>query len=365
MKTVFTGREIFHVFAAQKQWQGATRNRNVSFRDNVLFSYAQPIARIVKDKEISGQSVALITSRKFSITTAGHTSAASQALSHFRVFYVPETCAPNNAGTLAHLWGLYKNRVKEYMRGRKLPYWVEETPEGLKPKPSCNPLQELARDVADFAEYFRLEAPEGFAGLGGEMVWREDTRRILAHHAARIAKENTPQAIAKREKDRAKRAAQNAEKNRQETARREAYWKEQEERNAKEDATRAERIEAWRKGGAALFPRDLNTLSHALLRVRGDVLETSHGASVPLKDAKRIFTFLSIAANRHCESNNLLESAKVKLSVGRYSVDEIFENGDFRAGCHAIKYEEAARLAAEIGFTPLQETPEGWRAIEA
>ena len=371
MKTVFTGREVFHIFAAQKQWEGKTGNRNVSFRDNVLFSYAQPIARIVKDREtdlplltITGQGIALITSRKFSITTSGHTSAASQALSHFRTFYVPETCAPNNAGNLAHLWGLYKNRVKDYMGARKLPYWIEETPEGLKPKPSYNPLQDLARDVADFAEYFKLEAPEGFAGLGGEMVWREDTRRILAHHAARIAKENTPQAIAKREKARAKRAEQNAEKNRQETARREAYWKEQEERNAKEDATRAERIEAWRKGGAALFPRDLNTLSHALLRVRGDVLETSHGASVPLCDAKRIFSFitrgLAIAPNMPGE-----KSYRAKLPIGRYSLDEVFANGDFRAGCHTIKYEEAARLAAEIGFTPLQETPEGWRAIEA
>ena len=371
MKTVFTGREVFHIFAAQKQWEGKTGNRNVSFRDNVLFSYAQPIARIVKDREtdlplltITGQGIALITSRKFSITTSGHTSAASQALSHFRTFYVPETCAPNNAGNLAHLWGLYKNRVKDYMGARKLPYWIEETPEGLKPKPSYNPLQDLARDVADFAEYFKLEAPEGFAGLGGEMVWREDTRRILAHHAARIAKENTPQAIAKREKARAKRAEQNAEKNRQETARREAYWKEQEERNAKEDATRAERIEAWRKGGAALFPRDLNTLSHALLRVRGDVLETSHGASVPLEDAKRVFAFI---LRGRAISGDMSWQAKLgaKINVGRYSLDQVFANGDFRAGCHKITFEEASRIAQEIGFAPSVEAPEGWRVIEA
>jgi hypothetical protein len=356
MKTVFTGREVFHIFAAQKQWEGKTGNRNVSFRDNVLFSYAQPIARIVKDKEISGQAVALITSRKFSITTSGHTSAASQALSHFRTFYIPETCAPNNAGNLAHLWGLYKNRVKDYMGARKLPYWIEETPEGLKPKPSYNPLQDLARDVEEYATLFGLT----YEALDPE----SDIRAILAHHAARIARQNTPKAIAKREKERARRAAQNAEKNRQETARREAYWKEREERNAKEDATRAERIEAWRKGGAALFSRDISTLPHALLRVRGDVLETSHGASVPLEDAKRIFSFitrwLAIAPNMPGE-----KSYRAKLPIGRYSLHEVFANGDFRAGCHKIKYEEAARLAAEIGFTPLQETPEGWRAIEA
>jgi hypothetical protein len=364
MKTVFTGREIFHVFAAQKQWEGKTGNRNVSFRDTVLFSYAQPIARIVPETS-HGSKVALITSRKFSITTSGHTRAASSALSHFRVFYVPLIHLGEKQGAnINYLWDMYSKAVAENMKARNLPWWIEETPEGLKPKRDYNPLCDLARDVEDFAECFGLGAYDGFGGSGAEMTWKEDTRRIIAHHAARIARQNTPQAIAKREKDKVKRAAQNAKKNRQEAERRARIEKEREERNAKEDATRAERIEAWRKGGAALFSRDLNTLPHALLRVKGDTLETSHGARVPLEDAKRVFAFitrgLAIAPNMPGE-----KSYRAKLAIGQYSLDEIFANGDFRAGCHSIKYEEAARLAAEIGFTPLQETPEGWRVIEA
>jgi hypothetical protein len=360
MKTVFTGREIFHVFAAQKQWEGKTGNRNVSFRETVLYSYAQPIARIVSETS-HGAAVALITSRRFSITTSGHTRAASSALSHFRVFYVPLIHLGEEQGkNLAHLWGLYSGAVADNMKARNLPWWIEETPEGLKPKREYNPLCDLARDVEDFAECFGLPACEGFGGSGAEMTWKEDTRRILAHHAARIARQNTPQAIAKREKEKAKRAAQNAEKNRQEAERRAHFEKEREAL----DATRAERIEAWRKGGAALYPRDLQKLQGALLRVKGDTLETSHGARVPLEDAKRAFAFitrgLAIAPNMPGE-----KSYKAKLAIGQYSLDAIFANGDFRVGCHTIEYQEAARLAAEIGFTPLQETPEGWRVIEA
>jgi hypothetical protein len=360
MKTVFSGREIFHVFAAQKQWEGKTGNRNVSFRETVLYSYAQPIARIVPETS-HGSKVALITSRKFSITTSGHTRAASSALSHFRVFYVPLIHLGEKQGAnINYLWDMYSRAVAENMKARNLPWWIEETPEGLKPKRDYNPLCDLARDVEDFAECFGLGAYDGFGGSGAEMTWKEDTRRILAHHAARIARQNTPQAIAKREKDKAKRAAQNAEKNRQEAERRARIEKEWEERNAKEDATRAERIEAWRKGGAALFPRDLNTLSHALLRVKGDTLETSHGASVPLRDAKRLFALISKDIRSHVRG-----AWEHGFRVGDYELLHISENGDFRVGCHSIKYEEAARLAAEIGFAPLQETPEGWRVIEA
>jgi hypothetical protein len=350
MKTVFSGREIFHIFAAQKQSEGRTGNRNVSFRDAVLFSYSKPIARIVPETS-HGSKVALITSRKFSITTSGHTRAASSALSHFRVFYVPLIHLGEKQGVnINYLWDIYSKAVSENMKALKLPWWIEETTEGLKPKRDYNPLRDLARDVEDFAECFGLGAYDGFGGYGAEKTWMEDTRRIIAHHAARIARQNTPQAIAKRERGRAKRAAQNVEKSRQEAARRAHFEKEREEREALEDATRAERIEAWRKGGAALYPRDLQKLQGALLRVKGETLETSHGARVPLEDAKRVFAFitrgLAIAPNMPGE-----KSYKTKLAIGQYSLDEIFANGDFRAGCHSIKYEEAARLAAEIGFS--------------
>jgi hypothetical protein len=36
--------------------------------------------------------------------------------------------------------------------------------------------------------------------------------------------------------------------------------------------------------------------------------------------------------------------------VGAFDLSHISENGDFRVGCHTIEYQEAARLAAEIGF---------------
>lgn len=339
MKTVFSGKELFHVFASNTQPHG--RGGNVSFRDGVLYSYRAPIARIIDGVN----KIAIITTRKYSVTTSKHVRIARRALSHYRVFVVPELGRDyrSQIENLNYLARQYAGAVAENMKARKLPFWIIETPEGLKPamRPwapwgEWNPLKELAEQVGEYATLAGQETPEPH--------WQEDTRRILAHHAARIAKANTPSAIAKREKARAKRAEENA----QELARIQA---ERLEREAQEDATRAERIEAWRKGGASLFHRDLETLPGALLRVRGDVLETSHGASVPLEDAKRVFAFIARNIGKEVTDWQVLKAGKL-LNVGRYSLDEVFANGDFRAGCHKITWQEASRIAQEIGFAP-------------
>jgi hypothetical protein len=417
MKTRFSVSEIFHIFAAQKQGMGETQKSQgvggisgsgaapfgnvrgvpfVSFSGNVLSSYRAPIARIVPDVTGNdGRGVALVTSRQYSITTSGHVSAARSALSHLAVFVVPDVLAKydyEHEKNIAHLVAEYQAELARDLRARNLPYWLSDGE-------ARNRYAHLAETIKAYAGLFGVNLFETQAQWA-QGDFREHTRALIAAHRAR----DTPEAIARREKAKAKRAAQNAEKNRQEAERRAHFEKEREEREALEDATRAERIEAWRKGGAALYPRDLQKLQGALLRVKGDTLETSHGARVPLEDAKRVFAFitrgLAIAPNMSGE-----KSYRAKLAIGQYSLDEIFANGDFRAGCHSIKYEEAARLAAEIGFTPFslrssenigatmarhdlsdsewealpeetqdklisdtigtEQTPEGWREIEA
>lgn len=352
MKTRFSVSEIFHVFAAQKQGMGATAKSQgggrygygggaatgvpfVSFCGNVLSSYREPIARILSDvADKEGRKVALVTSRKFSITTSGHVSDVRRALSHYRVFVVPHIFETDHADNIRYLVGEYQKEVARDLRAKSLPYWLHDG-EGW----ARNEYAKQAEIINDYAALFSLDvsaiAPEWARG-----DWREDTRALIAAHRAK----NTPEAIAKREKARAKRA----EKNAQELARIQA---ERLEREAQDDATRAERIEAWRKGGAALLRSDIERMPCALLRVRGDILETSHGASVPLEDAKRIFALIARNIGKKVTYWQILKAGNL-LNVGRYSLDEIFANGDFRAGCHKITWHEASRIAQEIGFTP-------------
>lgn len=355
MKTRFSVSEIFHVFAAQKQSEGATQKSAgvggisgtgaapfgdvrgvpfVSFSGNVLSSYRAPIARIVPDvTDSEGRGVALVTSQHYSATTSGHVSAARYALNHFRVFIVPDVLAKHpweHEKNIAHLVAEYGAEIARDLRARKLPFWI--TDEG-----SRNRYAFFADTINDYAGLFGVNLWEKQAQWAAR-DWRADTRALIAAHRAR----DTPEAIARREKAKAKRAV--AEKAKA-------------ERQAQE---RAERIEAWRNGGAPLWRADLEAMPCALLRVVGDTLQTSHGASVPLRDAKRLFALISQNMRSHVRG-----TFPHGFRVGAYELSRIEENGDFRVGCHFIKYEEAARLAAEIGFDPIQETPEGWRVIEA
>ena len=354
MKTRFSVKEIFHIFAAQKQSEGATQKSEgggnwggysspwgsangvpfVSFSGNVLSSYRAPIARIVPDvTDKAGRGVAFVTSQKYSVTTSGHVSEARYALNHFRLFVVPDVLAKyayEHENNVAHLVAEYQAELARDLRARKLPFWIGD--EG-----SRNRYAFLADTINNYAGLFGVNLWEKQAQWAGR-DWREDTRALIAAHRAR----DTPEAIARREKTKAKQAKQAQAK------------------QAEQAQERAERVEAWRNGGAPLWRADLEAMPCALLRVVGDTLQTSHGATVPLRDAKRLFALISV------NMRSLVRGTfPYGFRVGAYELSSIEENGDVKVGCHTIEYKEAARLAAEIGFNPIQETPEGWRVIEA
>jgi hypothetical protein len=355
MKTRFSVSEIFHIFAAQKQGEGATQKSDgmggisggraapfgcvrgvpfVSFSDNVLSSYRAPIARIVPDlTNKEGRGVALITSRQYSVTTSGHVSAAKSALSYLAVFVVPDVLAKydyEHEKNIAHLVAEYQAELARDLRARNLPYWLSDGE-------ARNRYAHLAEKINAYAGLFGVNLWEKQAQWA-QGDFREHTRALIAAHRAR----DTPEAIARREKTKAKRAVADRAK-------------------AEKHATgRAWRIEAWRNGGAPLRRADLDAMPCALLRVVGDTLQTSHGATVPLRDAKRLFALISQNMRSHVRW-----AFTRGFRVGDYELSRIEENGDFRVGCHTIEYQEAARLAAEIGFNPMQEAPQGWGVIEA
>lgn len=319
MKTVFTSQQVFHVWAAQSQYEG--RGGNVSFREKALFSYRAMIARFADT--VTGERVALITSRKYSVTTTGHCSAARRALRHVRVFVVPEVfpTQSEHSNNLAHLVLDYQGEVSRAMRARKLPYYTTQGEGGEIERGAEKYLFRMARDCAEYAQAFGLPDPA--------LDWQADSLRIFEKWRG----SQTPEAIAKREKER------------------EAARKREEAARLKEEAERGARVLAWQNGGADLFPRDIQALPYALLRVSpdGESLETSHGASVPLCEAKKAFRLIALQRQQAAPR---FFGASDAPRVGHFSLNAICENGDFRAGCHKIRFEEAARIAALIGFDP-------------
>jgi len=92
----------------------------------------------------------------------------------------------------------------------------------------------------------------------------------------------------------------------------------------------------------------------AALRVKDNMLETSHGADVPLEHAVKVFRFVKLIREQHHDDDSSAISTAWRkngktIRVGHFQVDRIMSNGDFEAGCHSIKWAEVERVAKEAG----------------
>lgn len=179
-----------------------------------------------------------------------------------------------------------------------------------------------------------------------------ELRPDLAERAARIAK--AAEAIAAP-------FATIRDEMRREAAAREAAAREAEriERERVRNMTADERRDAWEAGTLdRQHVRDVETVSGPLLRavapeidgctVTGGTLETSQGATVPLRHAFRVFQFIALC---RAEGKAWTPGAwgPRHIRVGHFSVDSVATSGDFRAGCHSIQWAEVSRLASRLG----------------
>ncbi len=134
--------------------------------------------------------------------------------------------------------------------------------------------------------------------------------------------------------------------------------------------------EAWRSGESVQGRYSLQCdQGGALLRaiepeidgctIKGGTLETSQGASVPLRHAFAVFAFV-----RDCKAAGLpwlpitrlndgshARHGPAQIRVGHFHVDEIDACGNFRAGCHSIKWGEVERLAKALGVLDCAPVP--------
>lgn len=103
----------------------------------------------------------------------------------------------------------------------------------------------------------------------------------------------------------------------------------------------AEKIEQWKRGERDILPK-LDTI---YLRVKGDELQTSWGARVPLDHAVKAFKIIA-----RCRKNGTAwERNGHSIHVGHFQIDRISPNGDIEAGCHRILWGEIERIANSIG----------------
>lgn len=117
---------------------------------------------------------------------------------------------------------------------------------------------------------------------------------------------------------------------------------------------KAAEIAAWRAGGPRVYfdsdhggaaIRATGVERDASGEIIGGTLETSHGASVPLAHAIRVFRFLKLMRER---GEGWQRNGRT-IRVGHYAVDSVRPDGGFTAGCHRFAWPEIETLALALG----------------
>ena len=83
-----------------------------------------------------------------------------------------------------------------------------------------------------------------------------------------------------------------------------------------------------------------------LLRIKGDLIETSHGAECPVKFAKIIW--LQVAKCRALKTE-WTPNGKT-INAGHFNVNRIESTGNVKIGCHDIKYGFLKSIARQLNF---------------
>lgn len=335
MKTVFSNSQLAHVWAQLKQPHGRSSGGSMRFDGSVAYSYAEPVAHIVKAPD--GTLIALFTDRKWSVTTSSHVTDYRSAASHYKSFTVPDIFASryhvdstfDHSKNLASFKASYDVIVAELMRVPCDSYRVSDAVDPFKNEGTRahQALAAIRNKCADYGLAFGIShmlMPRLPVGL--------DAAKIIARRD-RLA--NDP----KREAARLARQLAGARK------------AELERRLLKEETVA--RIAAWRKGAIVFLAHSVKNCPDggAMIRVKEDTLQTSWGAEVPLADAIaaiRVWSYMM--ALDPAQRPKYAPPGVDKMQLGPYfTLDSIADDGTVRAGCHTFYRAELERFATSVG----------------
>lgn len=274
--------ECFHFFANKVQAEGYSGN--VRFSGNFLYSYREVIGKWLPDGSLA------VAARYYSSTTASHRADLRRAVPpSVKVINVYEIGAVADVFRQARVMSenLFKTAVTARVRGDEY--------------------RRQAREI--------VENANAYAAAMGEAVRMEVARltpeQELAHRKA--VKDANKLAKAK-------------------LAEREAIIL----------RTHSEQLDKWLAGDTATSAYGFRSLG-VRLRVRGNVVETTQGASIPLDDAIKLWPLV-----QRCKAGDKCFTPGHPL--GNYKLTKIRGNGSIVVGCHDVPYSELERIATQLNL---------------
>lgn len=296
MKTRFSSnKELAHVWAQQKQSEG--RANSMFFDGARIYSYGRhfEIARFVRP------GVVLFNSARYSSSTNKHQAYTRRALTHIKTFSV-ESLDDHNAN-VADMVSMVKHNIDALKRKHGgFIFWHEQ-------------LGASAATALEYINTFKKEvsAENKKAVRGLEKLIKKELPAEWIEK--KVAREKELEALA---------MVRNA-------AKREVERLEREKRVAEEIIRQKEDLEKWLNGEdvRSYFAGPIQ------LRIKGDEIQTTGGANVPLIEARKFWHCLQRREN------------VIGMRLGHYTVDSL--DGDIlRVGCHNIPVREVVRMARAL-----------------
>jgi hypothetical protein len=226
-----------------------------------------------------------------------------------------------HAANIAHLCEQYRERVGQMLRANK---WDTVDARSIE-----NTLSLCGAKARDYATTFGITAPT--------FDYASDAATICERRARIDATRNSPEQIAKREREEQRKA--------------------EKARLARiaELERAADSIRDWRADIIRTYDLLARTdiSGGAMLRIRGDNVETSQGASVPISHAARVFRFVNAARKRGLDSWTRSESedGREAYTLGHFTLNS-FDALGIRAGCHFITWKEIDAIAPMLLSVP-------------
>lgn len=293
MKTVFNSHnEVAHIWATQSQAQG--RASRVFFEGQVIYSYGYhfPVARFAPEYG----DIVLFTSRGYSSSTGKHKSLIRAAIpSNYQVIYCDDP-------TRGELHNLDKWRAAvEWMR-RDFAAKTHKISRGNL----AVEIFKICESAIVYCMALKIAAPEWTNETNEEM-----TARDYVYELAKAREIKKAAARAEYEKKAALEAAD-----------RMALW------------AIGENVY---NGGFQYLP--------TALRIKGDCIQTSRGASIPVNDALKLWPLLVRAKN----SGKTLEAGLHSINLGPYRFNS-FNGKTLIVGCHQIEWDQLEKMANQLNL---------------
>lgn len=281
IKRVFqSADQVLHIWANQSQDSASCAN--VFFSGVKVYSYGHHYL-LGQLHTVKGKPVAVINSTKYSVTTAKHQSYAKQAVSHLPC--ITGSDPSNMLLAITETKAKLKASLDAFFKTRSS--FPSDVDYNLEQVERFNSFCDAAAKKSHKIKVSKTTIKE----------MQLHAKACQARKAELAAIKNDPATIAKKQAAALKRASND--------------------------------LASWRAGG--MLTSSVRNLNMQLLRIRGDLVETSRGATVELSQAKALLTQV------------LSGKAKEGDKVGNFSFTKV-EGETVKIGCHTIELKEAIEV---------------------